>query len=182
MNTFNNLYTGIYSVPAKATLAQNLKFNNNTFSEIKDDTYTGLYIENQKLLNAYSSLAVGRRGAGIYFQNYDVLALGLPLNLHHATIIHLDNGGEFNGCDKAIIGHSISAEINGVHVNNTMLGLMFTDATNQQYRIYNNALHETLLGIQCIGDIGNSSLSNNEILTESGPILTGYNNFAFLWV
>ncbi len=179
MNTFNNLYTGIYSVPAKATLAQNLKFNNNTFSEIKDDTYTGLYIENQKLLNAYSSLAVGRRGAGIYFQNYDVLALGLPLNLHHATIIHLDNGGEFNGCDKAIIGHSISAEINGVHVNNTMLGLMFTDATNQQYRIYNNALHETLLGIQCIGDIGNSSLSNNEILTESGPILTGYNNFAF---
>lgn len=185
-NIFEDLYTGIYSIQLQtATAVQELKIKNNDYLNIKDDIFQGLWPQWHIITNCYGT----RRGAGIYFDGFDPLPSpgSYPGIYHSGHILHVKDGGKFENCDKAIVGHFINAEIKNVGISSTLMGFMFTNADKQFYFIGDdfapglppdgtNKMHEVFIGTQLIGNVSEKSFINaNEYDLFNGGILNGYN-------
>lgn len=176
-NTFQDVWNGINIENTKSTTYSNanIHLNYNKFQDINSNgTAWG------------SSFVISPRGAGIYAYNRNN-ASNLKIKVKGNT----GNGQtNFDQCDKGVLLRKVSAEVYENKLEQSIVGIYFSECAGRSYKVLNNTLLNTELGIAKYGDenasgfyaTGNTILLSNPLdlnqlnITSPTGILSAYSS------
>jgi hypothetical protein len=170
-NTFNNLNNGIYfgidptgldlDIPASYNFG--MTAYNNSFTNILG----GVSLENYQLKGGiYSS----NPGCGIYIGNPTADTKETPF---YQTSNHFISKNNFENCTKAIVANASNMIAEENIIENTQCGILNNLTEWCHYQLNQNQINNTHLGIQMVGNSGNSSTILGNRINLSSNYLTG---------
>lgn len=161
-NTYDHLSTGV-AISGTAYLASvlgnspsRIGIYNSVFTEIHDNSVTGSYPVSQKVNNCYTSA----RGVGVS-SNYT----NAPVSIITDITVSNTNGNQtdlkFENCDKAVRTIKTNLKATNLYIKDNLMGVMNSSTDGLEYTIDNNVIENAIIGVQCIGNNGTSSIGKN---------------------